>query len=187
MKLVYKVIRIKEFRVNGNLRCVNTSMIMANLTPHIDMRTKAVYSVKSVIHQGGIVGYYKTLTSLAVMFTSLKKIQAYIKECDQKWLQFENVEVWSKVYLTTARTTETQCNYEGKVILKHVQIRLVASNKPLMGHPPLPNWLMKIRSIYAIDTFDGLLCVWRFLAILKRYVLVKKINSLNLSTMVMTS
>ena len=73
------------------------------------------------------------------MFTSLKKIQAYIKECEQKRLDLDKEEVWSKAYLPTTRTTEARGNYEGKVIFKHVQIRLVASNEPLMGCRPLPD------------------------------------------------
>ena len=53
------------------------------------------------------------------------------------------------------------------MIFKHVQIRLVISNEPLMGCGPLPNWLRNKRCIYAIDIFDDYLCVWRCLAIYK--------------------
>ena len=38
-----------------------------------------------------------------------------------------------------------------------------------MGCSPLPDWLKK-RCIYAIDTFDDNLCVWKCLAIYKRQV-----------------
>ena len=55
----------------------------------------------------------------------------------------DNEEVWSKAYLPTERTTEARGNYEGKVIFNHVQIRLVASNEPLMGCEPLSDWLRK--------------------------------------------
>ena len=67
------------------------------------------------------------------MFTSLKDIQAYIEECEQKRLDLADEEIWSKAYLPPERTTKTRGNYECKVIFKHVQIRFVASNKPLMG------------------------------------------------------
>ena len=43
-----------------------------------------------------------------------------IEECEQKWLDLENEEIWSKAYLSTTRTIETQGNYEGKVIFRHV-------------------------------------------------------------------
>ena len=102
------------------------------------------------------------------MFTSLEEIQVYTEECEQKRLDLENEEVWSKAYLPATRTTEARGNYEGKVIFRYVQIRLVASNKPLMGCGPLPDWLRKKRCIYALDTFDDNLCVWRCLAIYKR-------------------
>ena len=75
------------------------------------------------------------------MFTSLEEIQTYIEKCEQKRLDLDNEEIWSKAYLPTERTTEARSNYDGKVIFKHVQIRLVASNKPLMGCRPLPDWL----------------------------------------------
>ena len=102
------------------------------------------------------------------MFTGLKEIQAYIEECEQKQLDVDNEEVWSKAYLPTTRTTKVRGNYEGKVVFKNVQIRLVASNEPLMGWAPLPDWLRNKRCIYAIDKFDDNLCVWRCLAIYKR-------------------
>ena len=82
------------------------------------------------------------------MFTILKEIQAYIKECGQKRLDLDNEEVWSKAYLPATRITEAQDKYEGKVIFKHVQIRLVASNEPLMSCGPLPDWLKLIDSLY---------------------------------------
>ena len=76
---------MKEFRVTGNLNKSNTKMIMANITPHIEMRTKVIYSFKSEIHRGAgeIKDYNKTLTSPPGMFTSLREIQVYIGECEQ--------------------------------------------------------------------------------------------------------
>ena len=56
------------------------------------------------------------------MCTSLKEIQAYIEECEQKQLDLDNEEVWSKAYLPATRTTELGGNYDGKVVFKHVQI-----------------------------------------------------------------
>ena len=52
------------------------------------------------------------------------------------------------------------------MIFKHFQIRLVASNEPLIGCGPLPDWLRK-KHIYAIDTFADNHCVKRSLAIHK--------------------
>ena len=40
IKLVYERNRVKEFRVTGNLNNSNTKMIMANITPHTEMRAK---------------------------------------------------------------------------------------------------------------------------------------------------
>ena len=103
---------------------------MANITPRIEMRTKGIYSFKSEIHRGGgeihrgggeVVAYSKTLTSPPGMFTNLEEIQAYIEECEQKQLDLDNEEVWSKAYLPPERTTEQRGNYEGKVNFKHVQ------------------------------------------------------------------
>ena len=170
IKLVREGKRVKEFRVTGNLNRSNTKMIMANITPHIEMRVKVIYSFKSVIYRGNgeIKDYSKTLDSAPGMFTSLKEIQAYIEECEQKRLDLDNEEVWSKAYLPATRTTEVRGNYEGKVVFKHVQIRLVASNEPLMGCGPLPDWLRSKRCIYALDKFDDNICVWSCLSIHKK-------------------
>ena len=92
---------MKEFRVNGNLNNANTRMIMDNITPHTEMRVKVIYSFNAEIHRGAgeIVDYSKTLTSPPGRFTSLEGIQAYFEECEQKPLDLENEEVWSKDYL----------------------------------------------------------------------------------------
>ena len=166
IKLVYEWICVKKIRVNGNLNNSNTKMIMANISPHVEMRTKVIYSFKGA---GEIKDYNKTLTSPPGMFTSLKEIQSCIEECEQKRLDLDNEEVQSKAFLLADRTTEARGNYEGKVIFKYVQIRLVASNKPLMGCGPLPDWLRNQRCIYVMDTFDDNLCVWRCLAIYERH------------------
>ena len=52
-----------------------------------------------------------------------------------------------KAYLFATRTTEVRDNYEGKVVFKHVQIKMVESNKPLMGCEPLLDWLRNKRCI----------------------------------------
>ena len=176
IKLVYEGKRVKEFWVTGNLNNANASIIMDNITPHIEMRTKVIYSLKAEIHRGAgeIVDYSKTLTSPPGIFTSLEEIQVYIKECEQKRLDLENEEVWSKAYLPVTRTTEARGNHEGKVIFRHVQITLVASIEPLMGCRPLPDWLRDKHCIYAIDTFYDNLCVWRCLAIYKRHACDEK-------------
>ena len=51
-KLLYEGKRVKEFRVTGNLNNSNTKIIMAIITPHIEMRAKVIYSFKSEIYQG---------------------------------------------------------------------------------------------------------------------------------------
>ena len=162
--------RAKEFRVTGNLSNSNARMIMANIISHTEMRVKVIYSFKSVIYQGTseIKPYSNTLNSPLGMFTSLKEIQPYIKECEQKLLDLDNEEVWSKAYLPATRATELQGNYECKVVFNHVQIRLVASSEPLIGCRRLPDWLRKKSCFYAMDTFDDNLCVWKYLVIHKR-------------------
>ena len=50
IKLMHEEKRVKAFRVTGNLNKSNTEMIMANITPYINMRTKVIYSFKSETH-----------------------------------------------------------------------------------------------------------------------------------------
>ena len=80
---------------------------MDNIAPHIEMRVKVIYSFTSVIHWGGgeIRDYSQTLYSPPGIFTSLKEIQAYTEECEQKRLDLDNEKVWSKAYLPATRTT----------------------------------------------------------------------------------
>ena len=94
--MVYEGTRVKEFGLTGNLNNAKTRMIITNITPHIEIKTKVIYSFKSEIHRGAgeIVDYSKTLTSPPGMFTSLEVIQANTEKCEQKELDLENVEVW---------------------------------------------------------------------------------------------
>ena len=45
----------------------------------------------------------------------------------------------------------------------------MASNEPLMGCGPLPDWLRNKSCIYAVDTFDDCVCVRRCLDTYKRH------------------
>ena len=66
IKLVHEGKRVNIFRVTGNLNRPNTKMIMSNITSHIEMRVKVIYSFESVIYWGGgkIHPYNKTFESL---------------------------------------------------------------------------------------------------------------------------
>ena len=74
-------------------------MIMASITPHIEMRVKVIYSFKSVIYRGSgeIKTCNKTLDSAPGIFTSLKETQAYIEVCKQKRLDLGKGEVFQRV------------------------------------------------------------------------------------------
>ena len=132
--------RVKKILITRSMNRDNTKIIMDKITQHIEMRTKVVYSFKAEIHRGAgeIVDYSKTLSSPPEMFTSLKEIRDYIEECEQKRFDLDNEAVSSKTYLPATRTTKVKGNYQGKVVFKHVQIKLIASNEPLMGCGLLP-------------------------------------------------
>ena len=160
---------VKKFEITGGLNHVSTKLIMDKITPSVEMRTKVVYSFSCEIHRGvgDIVDYHKTISG-EVMFTSIAEIRDYIEKCEQKRLDLENGEVWSKAYLPATRTIESRGAYQGRVVFKHIHIKLIASNEPLMGCGPLPEWLGSKRCIYAVDTFDDNLCIWRCLMLHKK-------------------
>ena len=165
--------RVKVFRMTRSMNQDNTKIIMDKIMQHIEMRIKVVYSFEAEIHRGAgeIVDYSKVLSSPPGMFTSLQETREYIEEWEQKRLDLENEGVWSKTYLPATRTTKVKGNYQGKIVFKHVQIKLIASNEPLLGCGPLPDWLHKKRCIYAVDgknERNDNLCVWRYLAIYTR-------------------
>ena len=63
MKLVYKKIHIKEFRVTTNLNGTNTRINVVNHVPHMEMGTKVINSFKSENHRiaGEVLDYTETL------------------------------------------------------------------------------------------------------------------------------
>ena len=89
IKLVHEGKRVKV------LNKFNTKMVMANITPHIEMRAKVIHSFELEIHRGGgeIVDYSKTFTSPPGMFTILEEIPEYIEECEEKRLDMDNKKV----------------------------------------------------------------------------------------------
>ena len=115
------------------------------------MRTKVIYSFKCEVHRGGgdIIIYDRTKSSTGTL-TSLQEIEDFIKQCEMKRLDSEDNDFWGKAYLPAKKTTETPGAYQGIVVFKHVQIKLVSSNEPLVGCGPLPDWLRKKRCIYAV-------------------------------------
>lgn len=158
--------RVRKFQITGNLNHASTRLIMDKVTPHIEMRTKVIYSFVAEIYRGHgeVTEYHKTLTASPGNVTSFQ-IKMHIDECEQKRLDLDNDEFWSKPYIPVERTTDVKGNHMGEVVFKHIQIKLIASNEPLMGCGPLPKWLAKKRCIYAVDKFADNLCVWRCLTI----------------------
>ena len=74
IKVVYEGKHVKAFRVTGNLNNSNTKMIMANITPYIEMRVKVIYSIKSVIYRGAgkIKPYSKTIRFITMYVYKFK-------------------------------------------------------------------------------------------------------------------
>ena len=161
--------RATKFEVTGNLNWISTRLIMDKITPAVEMRTKVIYSFSCEIHRGAgeIVDYQKTLSGEGT-FTGMSEIRDYIEKCEQRRLDPEDSAVWSKAYLPATRTVDSEGAYQGRVVFKHIRIKLIASNEPLMGCGPLPEWLARKRCIYAVDTFDDNLSIWRCLMLHKK-------------------
>ena len=49
MKLVYKGLHKKDFRVTGKLNGINTWMIISNLTPHIETQIRDLLEVRDLL------------------------------------------------------------------------------------------------------------------------------------------
>ena len=169
MRLVEDQTRIKKYEVTGDLNQNISDLMMKTIRPVVEMRTKVVYSFHCSIFRGKneVVEYYKTFSN-KVTFTSLRKIEDYIKQCELKRLDLDNAEVWNKAYLPASISTNKPGTYEGRVEFKRIHIKLISSNEPLLGCGPLPDWLRGKRCIYAIDNSNDNLCVWRCLVISKR-------------------
>ena len=172
MRLIEDGNRVKTWRITQNLNSSLTETIMHKATPDINMRTKVVYSFECEVHRGGgeIIRYFKSKSSVGTL-TSLQEIRDFIDQCEAKRLDLEDHEFWGKAYLPAERTIETPGSYQGMVVFKHVQVKLISTMEPLLGCGPLPDWLRKKRCIYAVDGKEernDSLCVWRCLAIYKR-------------------
>ena len=176
IKLVENGGRVKVYKTTGNLNFDLTDKIMEKITPIIETRTKVIHSFSGVIYrgQGEIIEYSKTFKAPSGTFSSLGDIKEYIHQCEQKRLDLEDAETWSKAYLPATATYNSKGVYEGRVRFTSVSTKIILSNEPLLGCGPLPKWLADKKCIYAIDKINDNLCLWRCLAIHQRIMKGKK-------------
>ena len=162
--------RVKVFKTTGILNFDLTDIIMEKITPIIETRTKVIHAFSCVIYrgQGEIIEYSKTFKAPSGTFSSLDNITEYIHQCEQKRLDLEDTETWSKAYLPATATYNSKGVYEGRVRFTSVSTKIILSNVPLLGCGPLPKWLADKKCIYAIDKINDNLCLWRCLAIHQR-------------------
>ena len=176
IKLVENGGRVKVYKTTGNLNLDLTDKIMEKITPIIETRTKVIHAFSCVIYRGQaeIIEYSKTFRAPPGTFSSLADIKEYIRQCEQKRLDLEDAETWSKAYLPATATFNSKGVYEGRVLFTSVSTKIILSNEPLLGCGPLPKWLADKKCVYAIDKIDDNLCFWRCLAIHQRIVKGKK-------------
>ena len=176
IKLVENGGRVKVYKTTGNLNFDLTDKIMEKITPIIETRTKVIHAFSCVIYrgQGEIIEYSKTFKAPSGTFSSLADIKEYIRQCEQKRLDLEDAETWSKAYLPATATYNSKGVYEGRVRFTSVSTKIILSNEPLLGCGPLPKWLADKKCIYAIDKINDNLCFWRCLAIHQRIMKGKK-------------
>ena len=168
--------RVKVYKTTGNLNFDLTDIIMEKITPIIETRTKVIHAFSCVIYrgQGEIIEYSKTFKAPPGTFSSLADIKEYIRQCEQKRLDLEDAETWSKAYLPATVTFNSKGVYEGRVLFTSVSTKIILSNEPLLGCGPLPKWLADKKCVYAIDKIDDNLCLWRCLVIHQRIMKGKK-------------
>ena len=176
IKLVENGGRVKVYKTTGNLNFDLTDKIMEKITPIIETRTKVIHAFSCVIYrgQGEIIEYSKTFKAPPGTFSSLADIKEYIRQCEQKRLDLEDAETWSKAYLPATATYASKGVYEGRVHFTSVSTKIILSNEPLLGCGPLPKWLADKKCVYAIDKIDDNLCLWRCLVIHQRIMKGKK-------------
>ena len=168
--------RVKVYKTTGNLNFDLTDIIMEKITPIIETRTKVIHAFSCVIYrgQGEIIEYSKTFKAPPGTFSSLADIKEYIRQCEQKRLDLEDAETWSKAYLPATATFNSKGVYEGRVRFISVSTKIILSNEPLLGCGPLPKWLADKKCVYAIDKINDNLCFWRCLVIHQRIMKGKK-------------
>ena len=168
--------RVKVYKTTGNLNFDLTDKIMEKITPIIETRTKVIHAFSCVIYrgQGEIIEYSKTFKAPPGTFSSLDDIKEYIHQCEQKRLDLEDAETWSKAYLPATATYASKGVYEGRVRFTSVSTKIILSNEPLLGCGPLPKWLADKKCIYAIDKINDNLCFWRCFTIHQRIMKGKK-------------
>ena len=152
IKLVENGGRVKVFKTTANLNFDLTDIIMEKITPIIETRTKVIHAFSCVIYrgQGEIIEYSKTFKAPSGTFSSLSDIKEYIHQCEQKRLDLEDSETWSKAYLPATATYNSKGVYEGRVLFTSVSTKIILSNEPLPLWTRFQNgW--RIRNVFMLS------------------------------------
>ena len=130
IKLVENRARDKVFKTTGNLNFDLTDIIMEKITPIIEMRTRIIHAFSCLIYrgEGEIIEYNKTFKIPEKTFSSLAEIKEYIQKCEQKRLDLEDEETWSKAYLPATKTFDSEGVYEGRVRFTSVSTKIILLN-----------------------------------------------------------
>ena len=63
------------------------------------------------------------------LFSNLSTLKKYIETCERRRLDLDDAEIWSGSYLPKKRMVNTKDSYQGKVLFKHVKIKVIGSNE----------------------------------------------------------
>ena len=95
-KLIEDGYRVKTWRFGKSLNSPLTKMMMATITPHVDMRVVVVCSFScDIFQEDGCVTEYKKSKSTKRSLSSLAEMKAFIKACEMRRLDIEDVEFLS--------------------------------------------------------------------------------------------
>ena len=110
IKLIEDQNRVKEYEATNQLGRPINQLFFNKIKSEVEMRTTVVYRFSCIIYRldGNVSPYHKTFTSKDI--TSLSELEKYLEECETRRLDLDDVEIWSKAYLTKCRISKLPRN-----------------------------------------------------------------------------
>ena len=125
---------------------------IAELQTAFYLRYSFTYRLRN-IENGKIMLWSKNLGGSATMLTNQAAARQWLQEKDENRLDINKIE-----------RPNTKWSF---VTWVQVEVKAILTNHPILGAGQLPDWLRNKKGMYALDTYDDNLCLFRCIAVHK--------------------
>ena len=143
-----RTITWKLFRGLDGSTVDNFMMKIQTLQTAFYLRYSFSYRLRN-IENGNVMEFHRNLGGSPTLLTNVGVAREWLQEKDSN--RFDQIQ-----------RPNTKWSFLGWT---QVEVKAIMTNQPLLGAGQLPDWLRQKKGLYALDTFDDNLCLFRCIAV----------------------